>query len=470
MMKSIQFFPSEEMILEDRLAQLAELCADPPLIGSPAFENPIPESRIGRYTGDKRTCATTDMDIIKAYLDAKRDPPSFPAAGPRELLFFNPAAVRIGIVTAGGIAPGLNTVIHSIVNIHSTVYGMREKAVGFLGGFQGISRQHTVELDPAKTIEWIQKGGTGIFTGRDKADVNSIVKSIVQLGIDILYVIGGDGSLSVAHAIAKEIAARKLKIAVAGIPKTMDNDVLWISHSFGFDTAVEEAARIVNAIHDEAKSTRRICLLPLFGREAGFVAAHAALACGHVDAILVPEVEFKLEPLLEYVDRLVKRKGHALVVLAEGACPSGYSEKDMEEDLRSRGLDPSERTNPRVSDALRTWRLNVIHDRFREYFGKIWGDERQVFVEEPRYLIRAIPANSVDQIYCQRLADLAVHNALAGYTDFMISQWLDQYVLIGLSLVADEKGPDGQRLTKKIQPGSVFWATVINSTDQPSFV
>ena len=468
-MGSVKFFPSEEMILKERLTKAGELCADPPLVGNPIFKNPIPESRIGRFSSGKRICATADMDIVKAYLDVNKRLPSFPAAGPRELLYFDPGAVRVGIVTAGGIAPGLNTVIHSIVNLHSTVYGMREKAVGFLGGFSGVARQHTMELEPAKTIEWLQKGGTRIFTGRDKADVNAIVTGLVQLGIDILYVIGGDGSLSVAHAIVKEIESRKLKIAIAGIPKTMDNDVLWISHSFGFDTAVEEAARIVNAIHDEAKSTRRICLLPLFGREAGFVAAHAALACGHVDAILVPEVEFRLEPLLEYVDRLVKRKGHALIVMAEGACPSGYSEHDMEEGLRSHGLDPADRTNPRVNDALRTWRLNIIHDRFREYFGKLWGDEHQVFVEEPRYLIRAIPANSVDQIYCQRLADLAVHNALAGYTDFMISQWLDEYVLVPLTLVSEEKGPDGKRLTKKINPGSVFWATVINSTDQPSF-
>jgi len=469
-MRSIQFFPSEEMILKERLVKSGELCADPPLIGNPVFKNPIQESRIGGFSAGKRMCASADMDIIKAYLDAKKDLPSFPAAGPRGLLFFDPGAVRIGIVTAGGIAPGLNTVIHSIVNMHSTIYGMRGKAFGFLGGFRGIERQHTMELESARTIEWLQKGGTGIYTGRDRADVNAIVTSLVQLGIDILYVIGGDGSLSVAHAIAKEIEARKLKIVVAGIPKTMDNDVLWISHSFGFDTAVEEAARIVNAIHDEAKSTQRICLLPLFGREAGFVAAHASLACGHVDAILVPEVEFNLDPLLEYVDRLVKRKGHALIVMAEGASPLGYTEHDVEEELRSRGLDPADRTNPRVSDALRSWRLNVIQDRFKVYFGKIWGDEHQVFVEEPRYLIRAIPANSVDQIYCQRLADLAVHNALAGYTDFMISQWLDGYVLVSLKLVAEEKGPDGKRLTKKIDPGSVFWATVINSTDQPSFV
>ncbi len=469
-MNSTQFFPSEEMILKDRLKDGRGLCDDPQLIGDPSFKNPIPESRIGTYMKGKRVCATGDIDIITAYLNANQSLPSFPAAGPRELLFFNPSEVRVGIVTAGGIAPGLNTVIHSIVNMHSTVYGTRDRVIGFLGGFRGIERQHTVELEPLKTIEWLQKGGTGIFTGRDKADLNAIVTSIVQLGIDILYVIGGDGSLSVAHAIVKEIESRKQKIVVAGIPKTMDNDVLWISHSFGFDTAVEEAARIVNAIHDEAKSTRRVCLLPLFGREAGFVAAHAALACGHVDAILVPEVEFKLEPLLEYIDKLVKRKGHALVVLAEGACPWGYTEQDIEKELRGRGLDPADRTNPRVSDAMRSWRLNVIQDKFKEYFGKLWGDEHQVFVEEPRYLIRAIPANSIDQIYCQRLADLAVHNALAGYTDFMISQWLDEYVLVPLKLIAEEKGPDGRRLTKKIQPGSVFWATVINSTDQPSFV
>ena len=469
-MLSSHYSSSEEMVLRDRLAKSQELCVDPPLIGEPTFKNPIPEFRIGQYVTFNRACATSNMDIIKAYLDAELSIPSFPLAGPREILFFDPSTITIGIVTAGGIAPGLNTVIHSIVNMHSTIYGMREKAVGFLGGFNGIACQHTVELEPAKTVEWLQKGGTGIFTGRNKVDIDSIVNGIVRLGIDILYVIGGDGSLSVAHAIARVFQSKKIKIVVAGIPKTMDNDILWISHSFGFDTAVEEAARIVNAIHDETKSTRRICLLPLFGREAGFVAAHASLASGHVDVILVPEVEFKLQPLLEYVERIVKRKGHAMIVLAEGACPAGYSARDVEETLRTQGLDPTDMTNPRVSEALRTWRLDIIYDEFRQYFGNNWGDAHQVFVEEPRYLIRAIPASSVDQIYCERLADLAVHSALAGYTDFMISQWPDDYVLVPLSLVADEKGPDGRRITKKISPDSVFWATVINSTDQPSFM
>ncbi len=465
-----KLFLAEELVLKERLGNSKGFTDEPHRIGSAEIENPMPESTVGSYTQGKRICATADVDIIESYHAVGRKLPSFPAAGPRELLFFDPANVTVGIVTAGGIAPGLNTVIHSIVNMHSTIYGMREKAVGFLGGFRGIAERRTMNLEPSQTMEWIQKGGTGIYTGREKADVHAIMSSLVDLGIDILYVIGGDGSLSVAHLISKEIESRGQKIVVAGIPKTMDNDVLWVSHSFGFDTAVEEAARIVNAIHDEAESTRRVCLLPLFGREAGFVAAHAALACGRVDAILVPEIEFKLDLLLNHINKVVKHKGHALVVMAEGACPSGYSEQDMEAELRSRGLDPAEKTNPRVSDAMRSWRLNIIQDRFREFFAEEWKDEHQVFVEEPRYLIRAIPANSMDQIYCQRLADLAVHNALAGYTDFMISQWLDEYVLVPLELVAEEKGADGKRLTKRIHPGSVFWATVINSTDQPSFV
>ena len=461
-MNQEHLFATEKAILRDKLDRSEQMETEAISIGPPTFTNPVTERRIGRYRPRNcRICLTAQLELIMEWVNRKQEPPSFLEAGPRELLYFDPSEVRIGIVTSGGIAPGLNTVIHSIVNMHRDIYRMKRKAYGFLGGFRGLAEGHFIELDTDQTREWLHRGGTGLSTGRGERDIARIVNSLEDAGIHILYVIGGDGSLTAAHLIAEEILRRGKKIVVAGIPKTMDNDILWVWHSFGFDTAVEEATRFINAIHDEAQSSGRICLMSLFGRDAGFVAAHAALASGMVDVVLVPEEKFSMEPLLEYVQQIVRDKGYAVIVAAEGACPEGYTEKDVKTQLRDEGLDPEDRSHTRVSEALRNWKLHILKTQFEARFGKFKNGQHGVLVQEPRYLVRATPPNSVDQIYCQRLADLAVHNALAGFTDFMISQWLTEYVLVPLHMVAQGH--------KKIPPGGIFWTTVISSTGQPSF-
>ena len=453
---------SEKAILRARLSQSEELPTQVPQFTPTTYPNQVPEDQVGRYRSpESRMCVTAEMEIIEKYIKLKEDPPSFREAGPRADLYFNPKEVRIGIVTPGGIAPGLNTVVHSIVNMHQKVYGMKRKAFGFRAGFRGLAEWRFDALDATKTIEWIHKGGVDLVAGRGPQDVLQMAEQLHDRGIDILYVIGGDGSLTAAHLIAQEVEKKGWKIVVAGIPKTMDNDVLWVWHSFGFDTAVEEAARVINALHDEAKSTERICLLPLFGRDAGFVAAHAALGSGRVDVVLVPEMQFKMKPLLKYIEGKIRDNNYALIVVAEGASPEGYSEENIAEKLRAEGLEPNDRTDPRVNDALRMGRLYLLQREFEEHFKTFNRGRHRVFVMEPRYLIRAIAANSVDQIYCQRLANLAVHNALAGFTDFMLSQWLTEYVLVPLGLVIEGY--------KSIPPGGIFWTTVITSTGQPSF-
>lgn len=454
--------PTEKAILRDKLDRCEELVTYVEQFKPLKFRNPVPEHQIGRYRlPDRRICVTAEMELIKSFIEKKKDLPSFLEAGPRDKLHFDPAEVRIGIVTPGGIAPGLNTVIHSIVHMHSDVYRMKEKAYGFLNGFQGLAEDRSIYLDPSVTIQWIHKGGSGLGCGRGKQDIALLADRLEDRGVNILYVIGGDGSLTGAHEIAGELQKRNKRIVVAGIPKTIDNDILWVWQSFGFSTAVEEATRIVNAIHDEAKAAQRICLLHLFGRDAGFIAGHAALASGQVDVVLVPEVEFKIEPTLRRVERIVAKKGYALVVLAEGACPKDYGEDRVREEIQRQGLNPDDRTHPKVSKAFRELRLNVLQTKFEEHFRAFKSGRHGVFVMEPRHLIRAIPPGSVDQIYCQRLADMAVHNALAGFTDFMISQWLTEYVLVPLDLVADRN--------KRIPPSGIFWTTVISATGQPSF-
>ncbi|MGE5551476.1 MAG: 6-phosphofructokinase [Bacteroidota bacterium] len=455
------------------------------------YRNPLPEERIGRYRPlGSRMCVTAELDIIRDYFTKrKREPPGFLEAGPRANLYFNPVDVRAGIVTPGGVAPGLNTVIHSIVNMHREIYGGRQPVYGFRGGFRGLVQKDWIPLTPDVTKNWIHKGGTELGTSRGETDIHPMTKSLKDLGVNILYVVGGDGSLTVAHLIAEEVEREGLKIGgqkicVAGVPKTMDNDVLWVWHSFGFSTAVEEAARAINAIHDDTKSTERICLMQLFGRDAGFLAAHASLASGLVDVVLVPEIDFRIEPLLDYVEKVLIDKNYALIVVAEGAAPREYTEEYIHARLKAEGFDPEApnyRTLPRVSEALAEGKLTFLKDQFDARFAKGTADgnapfrdgRHRVFLSLPRHLIRAVPPNAVDQIHCQRLADLAVHNALAGFTDFMVSQWLTEYVLVPLKLVARQPDPTdftgARRLTKKLPPGGLFWTTVTSSTGQPSF-
>lgn len=442
------------------------------------YSNDVDQAQIGLF---RRATAmksiTADAEILSYFTDQGMTAPGYFEAGPREQLYFKPRDVRIGIVTPGGIAPGLNTVVHCLINMHET-YGMRNRAYGFTGGFRGIAREEYRELTTADTILWIHRGGTELGTSRDSFDTDRLVRALCDKKVNILYVVGGDGSLTCAHDMAKYIRENDIKVAgksivVAGVPKTMDNDILWVWHSFGFDTAVEEATRVVNAIHDDAKSTERVCIVQLFGRDAGFVAAHAALASGQVHTVLVPEVAFSIGFVLDHIEEVVSHEGFGLVVVAEGAAPLEYSDEWVHERLREDGFDaadPTYRSHPEVSARLGRGKLDFLVEGFVKRFANFHAGRHRVFVCEPRHLIRAVPPNSVDQIYCQRLADLAVHNALAGFTDFMISQWLTEYVLVPLALVAEEKDPtDTRRLTKKIPPHGIFWTTVTSSTRQPSF-
>lgn len=286
---------------------------------------------------------------------------------------------------------------------------------------------------------------------RIKAMAGVISNNLHYNNIDILYVIGGDGSLRIVH----EIAALNPTRSIVGIPKTMDNDILWVWQSFGFDTAVEQAARIINTLRSEAEATRRICLVELFGAESGFVAANAALASGHVDAVLIPEVfdplttdeaQDYIHNIIEHIETTVQgepHNPHAIVVVAEGV--GTYLEK------KGVSINKSKVMKTRFIDQFKA----AIKKRVRDAYGQ----PVEIFVNQPRHYIRAVPANAHDQIYCERLGALAVDNALAGYTSFMISQWLTEYVLVPTKLVIH-----GQ---KGIPVNGMFWKQVVSSTRQP---
>lgn len=459
---------SERRILLKHVRENREFDTSLPTVGKPVHRNLVSEDILGLFrptTASKAVIA--DMELVQGFQDANLRFPSFLEAGPRAQLQHDPQRVRAAIVTTGGLAPGLHCVIHSIVKRHIHTYSLDRahgKVLGVYDSFKGLCRLADFhrDLDTDTTEDWLDHGGSKLGNVRYHHEgkhgeqaiarmVEVISTNLRNNNIDILYIIGGDGSLKVAHHIALANPTRN----IVGIPKTMDNDILWVWQSFGFDTAVERATRVINTLRSEAESTRRICLIELFGAESGFVAANAALASGHVDLVLIPEVfnlldaqgaQKYLEEAIRHIEQTVENEPHnphAVVVVAEGV---GTVLEKNGAVLGGQAV---------RKDTFITQLTALVQARVVDAHGQ----SVPVFVNQPRHHIRAVPANAHDQIYCERLGALAVDNALAGYTDFMISQWLTEFVLVPLRLVGE-----GQ---KSIPVHGMFWKQVVSSTGQP---
>lgn len=377
--------------------------------------------------------------------------PAFEPAGPRRQLYFDPAKTRAGIVTCGGLCPGFNDVIRGLVMELSHRYGVR-KIYGFTNGFQGFVAQHgrdVLELTPEKVSTVHEHGGTMLGTSRGPQDTDEIVDCLERMSINALFVIGGDGTLRGALAIVRSIERRGANIAVVGVPKTIDNDILYIDHSFGFQTAYAEAAKVIAAAHVEAKSAPNgIGLVKLMGRHSGFIACHAALAQNDANLVLIPEVPFGLEGergLLRLLRERIARRGHAVIVVAEG---SG-------QDLLNQG--------PVETDASGNAKLGDIGEflkrRIDEYFCEQSIEVSLKYID-PSYLIRGVRANSHDAVYCLRLAHNAVHAAMSGRTELMVGKWHGRFVHIPIPLAVERRN--------RVDPHGDLWMSVLESTGQPS--
>jgi len=415
-----------------------------------------------RYPDQDRKCITDDMDIIKFYIEElQEEPPSFIEAGPRKHLYYEPETVRVAVLTSGGIAPGLNTVIESIVERHVGVYGLRlgplERGVilGFQDGFIGLEENRYEELNPEKVRGWCRFGASKLGVGRGGEDVRKWLDVLRQNDIDILYVIGGNGSLCGAWKLGKAAEREGLNLSIGVIPKTMDNDILWVWQSFGFVTAFDRAAEIINVLHTEALSNRRVCVIQLFGAKSGHVAANASLASGEVDAVLIPEEDFELKLVSQHVKQRVARFRHAVIVMAEGA--RGIEKKDGR--WRRWCAETREHRDENLHRMQDTIKKALKHERLEKY---------RVFGNQPQHVIRSVVPNSHDQVYCRRLADMVVDSCLGGYTKFMISSWLTEYVLVPLIFPA--KGGLTKEGYKTFPIGGIFWRTVLRSTGQPPFL
>jgi 6-phosphofructokinase 1 len=375
---------------------------------------------------------------------------SFEEAGPRDKLFFDPLNVKAAIVTCGGLCPGTNDVIRSVV--HTLTYGYGVRIIkGVQYGYSGLNPESQlpfVDLKPDVVRNIHEHGGTFLGSSRGPQPVDVMVDTLYREDIRVLFAIGGDGTLRGADEIHNEVKSRGLGIGVIGIPKTIDNDIGVVSRTFGFDTAVSTAVESLRAAHTEAIcAINGVGIVKLMGRNAGFVTAHAALAAADANFVLVPEVPFELDGPNGFLAALEKRlaeRDHALVVVAEGAGQSLFED--------DRGVDAS--GNEKLGD------IGVLlKSRIGEYLtGR--GVRHSVKYIDPSYTIRSVPANPNDRIFCGFLGQHAAHAAMAGKTGLLIGSWNNLFIHVPLELAV--------RNRKRIDPEGIIWTSVLEATGQPS--
>ena len=380
------------------------------------------------------------------------DLPAFELAGPRDRIFFDPATVRCGIVTCGGLCPGINNVIRGIVMELAHGYGVRD-VLGFRFGYEGLVArigQPPIALTPEFVENIHHDGGTVLGSSRGSQDPVEVVDNLQALGVDVLFVIGGDGSMHGALRFSAEIRRRGLAIAVVGVPKTIDNDIEFIDRSFGFLTAYSVSVEVMRSAHVEATGARDgIGLVKLMGRQSGFLACQAALANTDVDLVLIPEVPARLDAgdgVLAYVERVLDRNGHAMIVVAEGAAQEGIADQQLAEATDKSG-------NVRLKD------VGVfLRDRITSHFRQAGRDVTLKYID-PSYAIRSVPAEPSDSVFCWDMARHAVHAAMAGNTEVLVGRWHGRFVHVPMALAI--------RGRKQVDPDGGLWMSVIEATGQP---
>jgi 6-phosphofructokinase 1 len=420
-------------------------------LGATSIRSPLIGRRNHFIVDDERilTCSLTSE--LEAYIARAELPPSFEQAGPRHDLFFDPAKTTIGILTCGGLCPGLNDVIRSIVLTASYAYGIKQ-IYGFRYGYAGLnaaSKLEPMELTPSSVEDIHNSGGTMLGSSRGPQPIEAMLETLQRLKVNLLFCIGGDGTLRGASSLAKAALEHGLNISVIGVPKTIDNDLMWLERSFGFATAVEEATRSLAAAHAEARGALNgIGLVKLMGRESGFITAHATLADSDVNFCLVPEVPFTLEGpngLLALLENRLQERHHAVIAIAEG---SGQELLEANSALRDAS------GNAKLQDVG-----TYLRDAIKTHF-KARGFEHSIKYIDPSYSIRSQTANAIDAEYCIALGQHAVHAGMAGRTDMMVGYWNQYFTHVPIALATTKR--------KKIDPGSELWQRVLGSTGQPA--
>jgi len=430
-------------------------------LGPPRIDSPLGEL-LDQHEQSEHYVEESDRvlfdDTLSAAVARGCDPtglPGFEPAGPRRKIYFDPSKTRAGIVTCGGLCPGLNDVIRGLTLELLQRYGV-QRVYGFCNGFQGFVPQFqrpVLDLTTSVVSDINEHGGTILGSSRGEQDPAAVVDCLERMGISLLFVIGGDGTIRAAMKIVQEISSRASKIAVVGIPKTIDNDIMYIDQSFGFQTAFSEATKSIRAAHVEATGAPNgVGLVKLMGRHSGFIACYASLAMSDVNFVLIPEVPFQLDGdggLLAVLRRRLDRRSHAVIVVAEGAG----------QDLLDTGAAPNASA---MTDASGNKRLTDIgpwlRDRITSHFKSINVELNLKYID-PSYQIRSVPANPYDSVYCVRLAHNAVHAAMSGRTETVIGRWRGRFVHVPMSLTT--------RHRNTVDPHGDLWMTVLEATGQP---
>jgi 6-phosphofructokinase 1 len=371
----------------------------------------------------------------------------FELAGPRAKLFFDAKQTRAGIVTCGGLCPGLNNVIRSLFLELHYGYGVQE-VLGFRGGYGGLDPKCGVEPVKITTafVDTIhQHGGTVLGTSRGPVDIGRAVDNLIARGVNILFTVGGDGTQRGAHDLYQEARKRGHTLSVVGVPKTIDNDIGFVSRTFGFFSAVEEAKRIVDCAHTEACSVLGgIGVVKLMGRHAGFVTAGTVVASQDVNFALIPEVPFKLDSFLAGLKQRMLNKSHAVIAVAEGAgqdlLGSDATDRDASGNVKLKDIGP------------------FLCNKISSYF-KVEGIPVVIRYFDPSYQIRSRPANSEDALLCDLFARHAVHAAMAGKTGLVIGFLHERFIHVPIELLSTH--------TKRLDPASGWWRSVVAATGQP---
>jgi 6-phosphofructokinase 1 len=413
-----------------------------------AFSNTVGDAMANYVTDDDRIQWISGSTGAGA---AKLDSGLLEKAGPRERIYFSPSHVHAGIVTCGGLCPGMNDVIRALVRCLWNRYGVR-RISGIRYGYKGFLPEYGLaikELNPDIVDDIHKIGGTMLGSSRGGGERTAeIVDEIERMNLNILFAIGGDGTQKGAIAIADELDRRRLKVSVIGIPKTIDNDLLFVDRSFGFETAVEQASEAVTAAHAEAHSSMNgIGLVKLMGRDSGFIAVHTALATHEANFLLIPEIKFDMDGdngLLAHLERRLQKRSHAVIVVAEGA---------GQELLESEHGAVDASGNKKMAD-IGAYLRDTINAHF-----KAKGIEVNLKYIDPSYMIRSAPACPNDSVYCERLGNNAVHAALAGKTRILIGMVNNEFVHLPTTMVVTHRS--------LVDPEGSLYRDAMDATGQP---
>jgi 6-phosphofructokinase 1 len=417
-------------------------------LDSPYLDLRYPDGRTINFTEDsERILVDHRVASPKEARSGVEDGFSFECAGARSKLYFNPSETTVGIVTCGGLCPGMNNVIRDTVFSCLLGYGVK-KILGFKYGYRGLAQESYIELTPERVGEIHEMGGTILGTSRGLQDIAAVVDTLERLGVDVLFTVGGDGTTKGAIEICGEIRRRGLKIAVVGIPKTIDNDFKFMDRSFGYYTAYSKALEAIDAAHREAQAAPKgLGLVKLMGRYSGFIACSATLASNQVNIALIPEIPFKLEGpngLLAALQKRFETRDHAVVVVAEGA---------------GQDIVEGPRPGPDASGNIGLVDIgSFLKKRILSHFKSAGVDLTLKYID-PSYIIRSVPARPDDSVLCTKLSINAVHAAMCGKTETVVGVWHDTFVHVPMRQAISE--------INKVDPAGPLWLAVLGTTGQP---